>query len=64
MPIGSFLLAVFIAPLALGLVFTPFYLLDVDGLTFNGVVPEDATTSPLVSAKQRCLAFLNIFLYA
>lgn len=64
MPIGLFLVAVFLAPLVLGLLFTPLYLLDVDGLSFNGVVPEDATTSPLVSATQRCLAFLNIFLYA
>eukprot|EP00250_Pteridium_aquilinum_P008858 c18264_g1_i1 orf=1-1341(-) len=64
MPIGHFLVGVFLAPLVLGLLFTPLYLLDVHGLNFNGVVPEDATTSPLVSARQRCLAFLNIFLYA
>ncbi|KAI5069404.1 hypothetical protein GOP47_0015705 [Adiantum capillus-veneris] len=64
MPIGHFLVGVFLSPLVLGLLFTPFYLLDVDGLSFNGVVPEDAATSPMVSAKQRCLAFLNIFLYA
>ncbi|KAH7405051.1 hypothetical protein KP509_15G054900 [Ceratopteris richardii] len=64
MPIGYFLVGVFTAPLALGLFFTPLYLLDVDGLSFNGIVPEDATTSPLASAGQRCLAFLNIFLYA
>eukprot|EP00250_Pteridium_aquilinum_P008826 c18238_g1_i3 orf=675-2492(+) len=64
LPIGLFLVGVFLAPLILGLLFTPLYLIDVDGLSFNGVVPEDATTSPLVSAKQRCLAFLNIFLYA
>lgn len=64
LPIGHFLVGVLLAPLVLGLLFTPLYLLDVDGLSFNGVVPEDAATSPLVSAKQRCLAFLNIFLYA
>lgn len=64
MPIGHFLIGVFLAPLVLGLLFTPLYLIDVDGLSFNGIVPEDATTSPLVSARQRFLAFLNIFLYA
>lgn len=64
MPIGLFLVGVFCAPLILGLLFTPLYLLDVDGLSFNGIVPEDATTNPLVSAKQRFLAFLNVFLYA
>lgn len=64
MPIGHFLIGVFLAPLVLGLLFTPLYLIDVDGLSFNGIVPEDATTSPLVSASQRFLAFLNIFLYA
>ena len=64
MPIGNFLVGVFLAPLALGFLFTPLYLLDVDGLSFNGVVAEDATTSPLVSARERCLAFLNVFLYA
>ncbi|KAI5068995.1 hypothetical protein GOP47_0015296 [Adiantum capillus-veneris] len=64
MPISLFLVGVFFAPLILGLLFTPLYLLDVDGLSFNGIVPEDATTNPLVSAKQRFLAFLNVFLYA
>ncbi|KAH6556206.1 hypothetical protein KP509_1Z197600 [Ceratopteris richardii] len=64
MPIGLFLVGVFLAPVLLGLLFTSIYLLDVDGLSFNGIVPEDATTNPLVSAKQRCLAFLNVFLYA
>lgn len=64
MSIGNFLIGVLLAPVALGVLFTPLYLLDVDGLTFNGVVPEDATTSPFASAAQRCLAFLNIFLYA
>ncbi|MCO5567820.1 hypothetical protein L7F22_021516 [Adiantum nelumboides] len=64
MPIGHFLVGVFLSPLVLGLLFTPLYLFDVDGLSFNGVVPDDAATSPMVSAKQRCLAFLNIFLYA
>ncbi|MCO5587945.1 hypothetical protein L7F22_041898 [Adiantum nelumboides] len=64
MPIGHFLVGVLFAPLILGLLFTPLYLLDVDGLSFNGIVPEDATTNPLVSAKQRFLAFLNVFLYA
>lgn len=64
MPIGHFLVGVFLAPVVLGLLFTPLYLLDVDGLTFNGVVPEDAETSSFVSPTQHFLTFLNVFLYA
>ncbi|MCO5581164.1 hypothetical protein L7F22_035042 [Adiantum nelumboides] len=64
MPIGLFLIGVLFAPLLLGLLFMPLYLLDVDGISFNGIVPEDTSTNPLVSAKQRFLAFLNVFLYA
>eukprot|EP00249_Psilotum_nudum_P023464 c28884_g1_i2 orf=696-2879(+) len=64
MPATLFLMGVFLSPVALGLLFTPLYLFDVDGLTFNGVVPEGAATSPLATGKQQCLAIINVFLYA
>eukprot|EP00250_Pteridium_aquilinum_P016475 c23121_g1_i2 orf=173-1870(-) len=64
MPISYFSIGVLFAPVVLGLLFTPLYLLDVEGLTINGVAQDDATTVPYVSTRQHFLTFLNIFLYA
>ncbi|KAI5081936.1 hypothetical protein GOP47_0001679 [Adiantum capillus-veneris] len=64
MPICYFSIGVLFAPVVLGLLFTPLYLLDVEGLTFNGVVPNDATMGSYVGAKEQFLTFLNVFLYA
>lgn len=66
MPMGRFLLGVFVAPVLLGLFFTPIFLLDMGGLAFDGsnLAETFPAESPVVSAKRRFSAVLNIFLYA
>lgn len=64
LPITHFLIGVFLVPLALGLLFTPLYLLDINGLSFDGVMDENLNDSPMASTKRRCFALLNVFLYA
>ncbi|MCO5576908.1 hypothetical protein L7F22_030729 [Adiantum nelumboides] len=64
MPICYFSIGVLFAPIVLGMLFTPVYLLDVDGLTFNGSVSSDATVGSYAGARQHFLTFLNVFLYA
>lgn len=64
LPITHFLIGVFLVPVALGLLFTPLYLLDIDGLSFDGVTDENLHDSPISSTKHRCSALLNVFLYA
>lgn len=64
LPITHFLIGVFLVPLALGLLFTPLYLLDINGLSFDGVMDENLNDSPMASTKRRCSALLNVFLYA
>lgn len=62
LPVLYFLAGVFLAPVALGLLFTPLYFLDVDGLRFDGVLDGNVylTSSP----TKLCLCLLNVFLYA
>ena len=43
---------------------TPLYLLDINGLSFDGVMDENLNDSPMASTKRRCSALLNVFLYA
>ena len=43
---------------------TPLYLLDINGLSFDGVMDENLNESPMASTKRRCSALLNVFLYA
>lgn len=66
MPMGRFLLGVFVAPVLLGLLFTPVFLLDMGGLSFDGsnLAETFPAESPVASAKRRFSAVLNIFLYA
>lgn len=66
MPIGNFLVGVFLAPIALGLLFTPIFLIDKAGLSFNGVtLAEEGTRVGRVAAtKQNFSALMNVFLYA
>lgn len=64
LPITHFLIGVFLVPLALGLLFTPLYLLDINGLSFDGVMDEYLNDSSIASTKRRCSALLNVFLYA
>jgi hypothetical protein len=63
---GRFLLGVFLAPVALGLLFTPLFLMDMGGLSFDGTtlaatVPGEGTVA---AATRRFSAMLNVFLYA
>lgn len=64
LPITHFLIGAFLVPVALGLLFTPLYWLDIDGLTFDGVTDENLNDSPISSTKHQCTALLNVFLYA
>ncbi|KAH7433888.1 hypothetical protein KP509_07G091300 [Ceratopteris richardii] len=64
MPILYFSIGVLLAPVVLGLLFTPLYMLDVEGLTFNGVVPDDISVGSYGSPRKQFLIFLNVFLYA
>ncbi|XP_024375337.1 uncharacterized protein [Physcomitrium patens] len=66
MPMGRFLLGVFLAPVALALLFTPFFVMDMGGLSFDGTtlaetVPGEAKVA---AASRRFSALLNVFLYA
>lgn len=63
---GRFLLGVFLAPVALALLFTPLFVLDMGGLSFEGTtlaetVPGEAKVA---AASRRFSALLNVFLYA
>lgn len=62
-PILYFFIGVFLIPVALGLLFTPLYLLDINGLSFDGVI-EDLEESPIASTRHKCFTLLNVFLYA
>ncbi|KAG6548662.1 hypothetical protein Mapa_009816 [Marchantia paleacea] len=66
MPIAHFLVGLFLAPIALGLVFTPLYLFDKAGLEVDGhPLTEDALiVGRVAAAKQKVSALLNVFLYA
>ncbi|XP_024537240.1 uncharacterized protein LOC9649778 [Selaginella moellendorffii] len=64
MSIGYFLVGVFLAPMALSLLFMPLFLLNIDGLTYDEAMAEQGLIGPLASAKETCLAVLNVFLYA
>ncbi|KAJ7295554.1 hypothetical protein O6H91_14G016400 [Diphasiastrum complanatum] len=64
MPIALFLAGVFLAPIALGLLFTPIYLFDIEGLAFDEVLGDEEVVGAVASAKQSCFAFLNVFLFA
>jgi hypothetical protein len=66
MPMGRFLVGVFVAPVALGLLFTPVFLLDMGGLSFNGrtLAETSLAEGPAMAAKHRCTVLLNVFLYA
>eukprot|EP01018_Ginkgo_biloba_P030147 Gb_15214 [translate_table: standard] len=64
LPLLHFLIGVLLVPIALGLLFTPLYLLDVNGLSFDGVMEEDSDVGPIASTRRRCFALLNVFLYA
>lgn len=66
MPMGQFLLGVFLAPVALGLLFTPLFLMDMGGLSFDGnslaeTVPGEGSVA---ATTRRFSALLNVFLYA
>ncbi|KAH9326947.1 hypothetical protein KI387_007125, partial [Taxus chinensis] len=61
LPILHFLMGVFLTPVLLGLLFTPLYFMDIDGLRFDGVMD---TVDHNASPTQRCLCMLNVFLYA
>ena len=43
---------------------TPLYLLDINGLSFDGVMDENLNENPMASTKRQCSALLNVFLYA
>lgn len=63
---GRFLLGVFLAPVALGLLFTPLFLMDMGGLSFDGAklgetVPGEGSVA---AATRQFSALLNVFLYA
>lgn len=66
MPMGRFLLGVFLAPVALGLLFTPIFLLDMGGLSFDGTTLDETFPSEgsVAAAKRRFTALLNVFLYS
>ena len=66
MPMGRFLLGVFLAPVALGLLFTPLFLMDMGGLSFDGttLAATVAGEGPVAAATRRFSAMLNVFLYA
>lgn len=62
LPVLYFLAGVFLAPVVLGLLFTPLYFLDVEGLRFDGILDGNACVTS--SATQLCFCALNVFLYA
>jgi hypothetical protein len=66
MPMGRFLLGVFLAPVALGLLFTPIFYLDIWGLSYDGasLAETDAAESPVAATKRQCTVLINVFLYA
>ncbi|KAG0616895.1 hypothetical protein M758_5G149700 [Ceratodon purpureus] len=66
MPMGRFLLGVFLAPVALGLLFTPLFLMDMGGLSFDGttLAATVAGEGSVAAATRRFSAMLNVFLYA
>ncbi|KAH9308418.1 hypothetical protein KI387_036329, partial [Taxus chinensis] len=64
LPIVHFLIGVFLVPVVLGLIFSPLYLLDLNGLRFDGVMNEDLEDGPRKSTRRQCFTLLNVFLYA
>lgn len=66
MPMGQFLLGVFLAPVALGLLFTPLFLMDMGGLSFDGTTLAETVPGEgsVAAATRRFSAILNVFLYA
>lgn len=66
MPMGRFLLGVFLAPVALGLLFTPLFLMDMGGLSFDGTTLAETVPGEgsVAAATRRFSALLNVFLYA
>ncbi|KAL3675792.1 hypothetical protein R1sor_025740 [Riccia sorocarpa] len=66
LPFLHFLIGVFVAPIALGLLFTPLYLFDKPGLALDGVplADEHSVVGKVAVAKQKVSALLNVFLYA
>jgi len=66
MPMGQFLLGVFLAPVALGLLFTPLFLMDMGGLSFDGTTLAETVPGEgsVAAATRRFSALLNVFLYA
>ncbi|XP_057865686.1 uncharacterized protein LOC131073294 [Cryptomeria japonica] len=64
LPIIHFLIGVFLVPVVLGLLFSLLYLLDIDGLSFDGVMNKDPEGDSIASTRHRCFTLLNVFLYA
>ncbi|BBM98115.1 hypothetical protein Mp_1g10960 [Marchantia polymorpha subsp. ruderalis] len=66
MPMAHFLVGLFLAPIALGLVFTPLYLFDKAGLEVDGrpLTEDTPIVGRVAAAKQKVSALLNVFLYA
>lgn len=66
MPMGQFTVGVFLAPLVLGLLFTPLFLLDKGGLSFDGTREAEAAPGEgsVVAATRGFSALLNVYLYA
>ncbi|CAM6099022.1 unnamed protein product [Calypogeia fissa] len=66
MPIAHFLIGVFLAPIALGLFFTPIYLFDKGGLSFTGETSAEASVAVgrAARAKQSISNLMDVFLYA
>ncbi|KAJ7560032.1 hypothetical protein O6H91_04G111300 [Diphasiastrum complanatum] len=64
MPIGHFLTGVFLAPVLLGLFFTPMYIFDLNGLAFDDGAGESKLICALISTTKKCFQYLNVFLYA
>jgi hypothetical protein len=66
MPMGRFLLGVFLAPVALGLLFTPVFCLDMTGLSYDGMslAQLHAAESSVAATRRWCTVLINVFLYA
>jgi hypothetical protein len=66
MPMGRFLLGVFLAPVALGLLFTPVFCLDMAGLSYDGMslAQLHAAESSVAATRRWCTVLINVFLYA
>lgn len=64
LPIIHFLIGVFLVPVVLGLLFSLLYSLDIEGLSFDGIMSKDPEDGSIASTRHQCFALLNVFLYA